>query len=84
MFLLNFRNYLTFSDDLLADPTSFIYGQSPGTGNIPIYAKVTICNSIEFDSDLEGMSDLSSLCIQISFVCLLFYIQRSRYPIEFS
>lgn len=46
--------FLIISDDLLADQTSFIYGQSPSTGNIPIYAKVTICNSAEFDNELEG------------------------------
>lgn len=42
------------SDDLLADPSSFIYGQSPGTGNVPIYAMVTICNSLPLDNELEG------------------------------
>lgn len=43
-----------FSDDLLANPGSFIYGQSPSSGNVPIYAMVTMCNLTVQNNDPEG------------------------------
>lgn len=61
--LILFRIFLFHSDDLLADPTSFIYGQSPSAGNIPIYAKVTVCNPIEFDNEIDGTDDVRIECV---------------------
>lgn len=44
---------LFFSDDLLADTSSFIYGQSPSTGSVPIYAMVNMCNSSIFEDQQQ-------------------------------
>lgn len=44
-------NVFLLSDDLLHDSSSFIYGQSPITGNVPIYAMVTMCGSTQFNND---------------------------------
>lgn len=43
-----------YPDDLLADPSSFIYGQSPNRGNVPIYAMVTMCNSTVLNTEEDG------------------------------
>lgn len=43
-----------FPDDLLTDSNSFIYGQSPSTGNVPIYAMVTICDSLPVENEQDG------------------------------
>ncbi|XP_031622573.1 uncharacterized protein LOC116340290 [Contarinia nasturtii] len=42
-------------DDLLTDQTSFIYGQSPSTGNVPIYAMVTLCNSQPLENEPDDI-----------------------------
>lgn len=34
-----------FSDNLLEKPSSFLYGQSPMAGQVPIYAMITMCDS---------------------------------------
>lgn len=41
-------------DDLLDDTSSFIYGQSPSTGNVPIYAMVNMCNANIFKNEPEN------------------------------
>lgn len=45
---------LVFVDDLLDDSSSFIYGQSPMAGNVPIYAMVTMCGSTNFRNQPEN------------------------------
>lgn len=51
-----FKNvsFIFVLDDLLADPTSFIYGQRPNAENVPIYAMVTMCNSTLVDIEDDG------------------------------
>lgn len=44
---------MMFPDDLLADSSSFIYGQSPSTGSVPIYAMVKLCNSTNFEDQQQ-------------------------------
>lgn len=51
---------MMFSDDLLTDSSSFIYGQSPSTGSVPIYAMVKLCNSTIF----EDQQQESGKCIR--------------------
>lgn len=55
---------LFFSDDLLADQSSFIYGQSPSVGNVPIYAMVTLCNSQPIENEPEGKIDSNGIYIK--------------------
>lgn len=47
------KNVRNISDDLLVDSSSFIYGQSPSTGSVPIYAKVNLCNSPIFEDQQQ-------------------------------
>lgn len=59
--LLFFLFFFFYLDDLLADPTSFIYGQRPNAENVPIYAMVTMCNSTLVDIEDDGEFQLISI-----------------------
>lgn len=62
-----FFHLFDIADDLLDDPTSFIHGQSPSTGNVPIYAMVSMCNATIIGHNADGNVQISSVFLKSQF-----------------
>lgn len=59
-----------FIDDLLKESSSFVYGQNPSKGPVPVYAMISMCDptTTEFNVAQQNGTNLFRLPVTIKFI----------------